>query len=360
MPDETVDLSRNLPSVEIVADMECPSLMRTLPAVTLSATVWPAPPFTLDKTLPVITLSATALLAPILTLSKNLPAVTLIADMGLSLQSLLPSTELDAELMLGEILSLDPLVQTLPVIDIDAILYGGNAITANLILPSVQMEAILYHYNMSLIKTLPSVEMNATLTLGEILSLTKTLPALTLSSSVYLTEILSLTTNLPALVIEAKIGINTLCLVLNVNTGAISEWNFGFNSIVNKKGDIFMADGVKVYKLGGDDDNGTNIASYFQLGLSHAGITNLKEALGYYIGMRSDGSTQAKMISDDTVGELHTLPTTADKIKMRRIMTELGPHGTWLGMRFNNVSGSDFKVNLISLLAKVLDRREDA
>ena len=339
MPDETVSLNKNLPSVGIAADIGCPSLMRTLPAVTLSATALPA---------------------PTLSLSKDLPAVTLIAGMGLSLQSLLPSTELDAELMLGEILSLDPLSQTLPAIDIDAILYGGNAITANLILPSIQMESMLYHYDIGLIKTLPSIGMNATLSLGEILSLTKTLPALTLSSSMLLTEILSLTTNLPALVINARIGSDYLCLVLNVNTGALSEWDFEFNSIVNKKNDIFVADGVKVYKLGGDDDAGVAIASYFQLGLSHVGITNLKEALGYYIGMRSDGSTQAKMISDDTVGELHTLPTTADKIKMRRVMTELGPRGTWLGMRFNNVSGSDFKVNLISLLAKILDRREDA
>lgn len=164
--------------------------------------------------------------------------------------------------------------------------------------------------------------------------------------------------NLPGLIINfvSDGSVVYKCLVLH-NEVAFTDWEFNdtMDSIAEFDGDIYIASSAGLFTLGGADDNGIPIDATIQIGLSDEGVPNFKQALGYYLSLRSDGKMQLQMIADDEEdGITHDIRTTGDKIKTRWGMTEKGPRGRFLGAKIVNVSGCDFRIKSLDIPIKVL------
>lgn len=151
-------------------------------------------------------------------------------------------------------------------------------------------------------------------------------------------------------------GVTYLCLVLH-NEREITNYDWTFDSFAEFDGNIYAANSTGLYILGGDTDNGTFISSEIETGLVDMGASQLKMAFGHYLGYRSDGKLQMKLVSDDQDGTYLELPDTNDKIRTHRILTELGIRGRWLGANIKNIYGADFTIVSLGMLAKILSRR---
>lgn len=152
-------------------------------------------------------------------------------------------------------------------------------------------------------------------------------------------------------------GTSYLCLVLN-NENSLTEWGFSFDSMVEFDGETYGANSTGLYKLGGDTDNGTEIESIIQLGLDDSGTSLLKQILGYYVGLRSDGAMNIQLIADDETDlQIHNIRTTSDTIKPRKVAVR-GPRGRWIGAKIYNTNGCYFKIVSMGVLAEILQQRE--
>lgn len=278
------------------------------------------------------------------------------------------SSEASISLPLLEILAESFSTHSEAGITLPALIISANCLSTSssalLVLPKISINARCFATNSVANISLRLLKATASSYNGSGSSALITLPKLRIISSSNTITTSSATIVLPKLVIEALSGVNSyLCLVLH-NEVAPTTWSFASNidSMVELDGEIYLASASGLFLLGGVNDNGTAISATIQTGLDDGGIPYMKQATGYYLGMRSNGTLQLSMSGEDESeadNNLHTIKTTANKVRTRRVMTERNPRGRWLGAKVSNVDGADFRIVGISISSKILYRKDN-
>lgn len=145
--------------------------------------------------------------------------------------------------------------------------------------------------------------------------------------------------------------------VINTETTGITEYtNFPFNSISGG----YAATDTGIYKLTGDDDDGTAIIGSIKTGLMNFGTSVQKQIPYAYIGCHTDG----QMILKTTVtrkGEKkerwYTMNQTRQAVDTVRITLGKGIKSTYYQFELVAIDGADFNIDGIELLPLTLKRR---
>ncbi len=131
-------------------------------------------------------------------------------------------------------------------------------------------------------------------------------------------------------------------IVLNTLTGAVSEYDWTFQSITP----TYAGDATGLYALGGDTDNGQPIAARILTGTTLCGSSFKKHALMVYLSLRGVGTG---------MGILWVLGK-AKSWSYRFVVRDTGQSrgqpgkGIWenyLGFGYSNVNGADFVLDRI-------------
>jgi len=145
---------------------------------------------------------------------------------------------------------------------------------------------------------------------------------------------------------------NTLGIFLNTKIFAFAQqMGLNFNSICSFNGKILGANESGIFEFGADDDNGTAISAFFQIASSDLGETKQKRiSKASMAGYWSDGGMNVSIIYDDQLSSEHSLPPmdTEDQNVLEFKINTLDT-GRFIGVRVDNVSGSDFSVNAIDV-----------
>lgn len=152
-----------------------------------------------------------------------------------------------------------------------------------------------------------------------------------------------------------------LGLITNLANIAITQYqSFNFNSMC-KFGDVYLgANGDGIHTLGGGTDNGTNISAFFELALSDWGISEFKYIRRIFVGYETNGNLLLTIKSDEDDVWTATLEyhrfgydrQTGNKIDGRR-----DKEGRYWNIRIDNVDGCEFAIDMIEVLAILLNKR---
>lgn len=88
-------------------------------------------------------------------------------------------------------------------------------------------------------------------------------------------------------------------LVMNLRTGAVTEYDdYEFNSFAEVDGVLYGASADGLYRLAGDDDDGTAIAAQFTTGVTDHGMRGLQRVTDAYLSGLSDEDVDFKVTID--------------------------------------------------------------
>ena len=248
----------------------------------------------------------------------------------------------------------------LPAIQLDAHM-TSTSFSADIFLPAIELDGSISLSSFSASLSLPSVTVYARLGRAYNMSLTKTLPSITLSAYLAITPSITADITLPTIIVDARISPTVSYLVVNPVNSSVTEYSLSPQSIATKGNTVYISDGSKIYTLSGDDDDGTDIDSTIQLGLSDANTNLLKRVTDALMGLRSDGEMQITLLDDENLNTNNrTVPSTSDKIKMVRAKMPKGNKCTYYSLKIVNVDGSDFEIAKIIVLGNTLSRRYHA
>jgi hypothetical protein len=145
---------------------------------------------------------------------------------------------------------------------------------------------------------------------------------------------------------------NTLGIFLNTQIFAFAQqMGLNFNSICSFNEKIVGANEFGIFEFGADDDNGTAITAFFQIASSDLGETKQKRiSKASMAGYWSDGGMKVSVIYDDQLSSAHSLPPmdTEDQNVLEFDINTLDT-GRFIGVRVDNIDGSDFSVNAIDI-----------
>lgn len=142
------------------------------------------------------------------------------------------------------------------------------------------------------------------------------------------------------------------CLNTNLKTNRASTQfeNYGFNSFVNFQGMQLAASDAGISMLGGESDNGTAIAAYFEPVTSDLGSPRPKHLRFVYLGYEADGAL--KLVVGDDAGRLLGYPVTPRAAGQQRFRVTVSRaiQGRYFTFRIENIQGADFSVDSMDCL----------
>lgn len=147
--------------------------------------------------------------------------------------------------------------------------------------------------------------------------------------------------------------------VMNARTGSLVEYdNFEFNSIV-KFGDQYLASGpAGVFILGGDDDDGDEIAALIRTGLPDYGNSFLKRLTRIYVSGDFRGDMYFSTISTEDGKRTYALTDNGmTGEQQRRVPIGKGPKSVRWGLEIANKDGAKFGISKVIVYPKNLRRR---
>jgi len=131
----------------------------------------------------------------------------------------------------------------------------------------------------------------------------------------------------------------------------------GFNSYCKVGYRYLAADSDGLYAIyEGEDANGTNIDSYFKLVRTDFGIANHKRLRAAYIGYEASGNLKLTITVDEKFKREFTLaPQQSGQLQHGiRVPLTRDLRGRYFEFKFENVSGCDFSIDSVKLIATVL------
>jgi hypothetical protein len=292
------------------------------------------------------------------TVIKSLPPIEVVASKGLTgihgtVEQTLPVIELEALWSFHGSAEL-----TLPSIELTPAVLLCTSFSNTFDLLTVEIESYGYHSGLSATLTLPTIQQYGHMGRSLTMSVSQTLPVIELEALLSTLSTITVAKTLPNILLEAEIRPNDLFLVVNPTNFAVTEYTLSPKAIAEKDGTIYISDGTKIYTLSGDDDDGTDIASVIQLGLSDADTNKLKRVTDTFLTLKSDGVMSIYLVDDETVcTTARTIASTSDKIKTQRAKIELGNKCSFYSLKIQNVSGADFEIAKIIVSGRVLNRR---
>lgn len=132
--------------------------------------------------------------------------------------------------------------------------------------------------------------------------------------------------------------------------GTSSQYlNFNFNSMA-RFGDIFLgANEDGLFTIGGDNDNGDDIAAFLETRTTDFGNSNPKKAREIVVGYEADGDLSVTVTAEDAESESITFDATktGQQRRMKRVSRKC--KGRYWKVKVANVDGADFSLDEIEM-----------
>lgn len=153
-------------------------------------------------------------------------------------------------------------------------------------------------------------------------------------------------------------------LVMNAATRALTTYSgLDFNSLAVFNGVLYGAGEGGLYRLEGDDDDGTPITATLRTALTKIGTGKLKRVSAAYLGVTTTGRLILKVIACESAtgdkGEYwyELAERDASAPRTARIKLGRGLKATYYALEMVNGDGADFDLDSLHLLPLALDRR---
>ena len=156
-----------------------------------------------------------------------------------------------------------------------------------------------------------------------------------------------------------------LTLITNLKVGPMTakattqRTNFNFDSFLEQNGNVYGFNGDGLYKLGGDDDDGTDIDAYFATGSTNLGDEKPKRLRYFFTTLNADGAMYLKVTPNMDSSLVYTktiTPLTAEFHKHRIKLGEGLKAVNW-EFEFGNTDGYDFTVTMMEVLPTKIGHR---
>lgn len=158
-------------------------------------------------------------------------------------------------------------------------------------------------------------------------------------------------------------GLSYVGLALQGASHGVTEYtNYDYNALAEFNGHLYGTNDDGLYQLDvGDDDAGTEIDAYLRTGLYRVGDGKKTRMDSAYLGYRSDGTLQLKVIVTTggqkkayvyDLAEVEATSNRAGRAKIGR-----GLETQYAAFELLNVDGADFAADVLSVHPLVLDRR---
>jgi len=150
-----------------------------------------------------------------------------------------------------------------------------------------------------------------------------------------------------------------LAVFANLKRLAFSQFgNFDFNSMCLFNGIPLGANSDGIYTLfDADDDDGTNIESYFELSTTDFGISKTKKIRFLYVHCETAGTLKVKLqVDEDEERTFVIIPKKTGNLQHRthRVDGRTDLRGVYWRPRIENTKGCDFSIDNIEALLMIL------
>ncbi len=149
---------------------------------------------------------------------------------------------------------------------------------------------------------------------------------------------------------------------VNTRNSAVSEYdNYPFNSFAMVGGIPFGAGPDGIYRLEGDDDDGSPINASVYTGLSDYGNSQLKKMPSAWIGLTSDGDMVLKVVTSDTGKKKENWYRMKGRPNGAPVDSRFSPakglNGRYWGFEIANIDGADFTLDSLKVWPLIMQRR---
>lgn len=157
-------------------------------------------------------------------------------------------------------------------------------------------------------------------------------------------------------------GVPYLGLAMNTDTRGITEYdNYQYNSLASFNGALYGAGAAGLYRLDGPDGD-ESVDAYLRTALLRLGGGKQARVNSAYLGYRSNGTLQLKVITTGNTGskvahvyQLAEQP--ADSSRAGRIKVGRGLKSVYWAFELANIAGADFDLDVLQVHPLILDRR---
>lgn len=158
-------------------------------------------------------------------------------------------------------------------------------------------------------------------------------------------------------------GLPYFAMSMNAATKGVTEYsNYEFTALTEFNGTVYGVDGTGLHRMEGADDAGTPIAASLRTPLLRLGAGTELRIDSAYLGYRSDGTLQMKVVYIDARGskrgevyDLQELP--ARDQRPGRIKVGKGLKSVYWAFELSNSDGADFDLDALEILPLVTARR---
>lgn len=149
---------------------------------------------------------------------------------------------------------------------------------------------------------------------------------------------------------------------VNTRNAAASEYqNYNFTSMAVIDGIPYGTGPDGIYRLTGDDDEGTPIHASVYTGLMDFGSSFLKQLPAAWIGLTSTGEMVLKVVTTDSGKKKENWYRMKERPKGTPVDSRFSPakglEGRYWGFKIENLNGADFQIDSLKLWPLVMKRR---
>ena len=148
-------------------------------------------------------------------------------------------------------------------------------------------------------------------------------------------------------------------IVWSVERGGASAAysGFAFNSFARLGGRIFAASDTGLYELGGQDDDGTPIAAWVDLGKRNFGSSALKGISNAYLSTSSDNKLVVRVTTPQGNSYTYKARRADAEMRTQRVDFGRGLRATYLNLELTNDGDGDFDLEKLEFIVNESNRR---
>jgi len=211
--------------------------------------------------------------------------------------------------------------------------------------------------------TLQGLSLAASGVTGTVGTASLVLPIFSLECSASHQAIGSIVLEFPALQLTAS-GVTattgtSLAFAMHLETQALTQYtNYGLNSMACFNGVYLGATDAGIFALTGATDAGTAIAAVARVGMSDFGTSKIKGIDRTYVGIKSTGEMELRVITDEgTTRRYRLAPTTKTGLHGNSVDVGRGVKSRYWQFEIANSNGADFKLDMIEVKPTIMGRR---
>lgn len=144
---------------------------------------------------------------------------------------------------------------------------------------------------------------------------------------------------------------------INYETNALYRYyRFPANAMCRFKGKTYVSNFAGIYEVTGDSDNGQKINSQITLPKSNFGDARNKRIPEVYLGVRSTGKMQLKVVANSDAARYYALNTGTDYVRGSRATIGKGLEANYWQLAVANIDGAPFALDSMEFSPLVLKR----